>query len=254
MITNTFMVIEQEGEPVQYCSFKLETPISLWQLIYLHGKPERTVNRARWEKYRDGAFDNRRLGLKPQRVPFRPDLCEKMKQAHISDDSAVFNDMRAKIPELSRETGQAEKDLRDWLNKNVWLEHHVLEQILQIKDECETNDYALGFETQIFGGAKDFESDILVMKGHRLFYITITIAKKEKDNKLKLFEAYIRAQQLGGEQAKVALVTLSLDEGVSAARMENELRSDLHLHGKVFDRDHLKDTANFREELKNWFQ
>lgn len=246
------MVIKQSGKPVQYCSSELDSPVMLWQLLDLHGKPETTIKKARWETYPTGAFENRALGKKPQRVPFYPDLCEQLKNAQITDDHSPFEELRNSILPLSQRTGQKEQDLQMWLSENIWFEHYVLGQIIRVKDECHISDYVLGFEAQIFGGAKEFESDILAIQGHQLFYITITTAKKEKENKLKFFEAYIRAQQLGGEQAKVALVTLS--PHVNAQSMENELRSDLHLTGKVFDRNHLQDTINFHEELKNWMR
>jgi len=248
------MVIQQEGKGFQYCSSALDEPLMLWQLIFLHGKPEKTVDKARWDDYPENAFINRPLGekYKPHRVPFRPDLCEKLKNARISDNHAVFDEMRAKIPALSIETGQTETDLKNWINKNYWLEHYVLDQLLQIRNECGITDYVLGFESEIFGGEKNFESDVLVMQGYRLFYITITTGGREKENKWKLFEGYIRAQQLGGEQAKVALVTLS--PYVNATTMENELHSDLHLNGKVFDREHLDDSDAFRDYLRDWLK
>ena len=246
------MVIEQGDGSVQYHSSRLDLPVMLWQLLYLHGKPQSTVTKARWDNYPAGAFSNRPLGQKPHRVPFQPELCEQLKNACCRDDTSTFEKFQQQIPDLSRNTGQTEKDLKEWVRKNFWLEHYVLDQILKIQNECGIDDYALGFESEIFGGEKNFESDILVMQNYRLFYITITTAKREKDNKLKLFEAYIRAQQLGGEQAQVALVTLSPD--VDARKMENELRSNLHLTGKVFARDYICDSTNFREYLKDWFQ
>jgi hypothetical protein len=86
------------------------------------------------------------------------------------------------------------------------------------------------------------------MQGHRLFYISVTTDASKKLNKSKLFEAYVRAQQLGGDQAEVGLVTFYKD----SARLVREIKA---IHGprarvKVFGFAQL---PNLPAEFTQWF-
>ena len=135
----------------------------------------------------------------------------------------------------------------------MWLEHYVLAQILAIKDECGINDYALGLESTIFEPVDPrqdvFESDVIAMRGHRLFYLSVTTDRTKSANKNKLFEACHRAQQLGGEHAEAGMVTFFENPG----RLENELRDERHARVKVFGPRHLISQELFQAELKRWF-
>lgn len=106
----------------------------------------------------------------------------------------VFN----KVQHLIR--GDTEK-LCGWLD-GEWLEHHTLNQIHQLSNAHEFNETFLGVETS---GLR-FEVDVVAIRGYQLFAISCTTSHDRKTLKLKLFEAMVRAQQLGGDEARVALV------------------------------------------------
>jgi hypothetical protein len=248
------IVIEQAGKPVEYYSSRLEEPVMLWQLIDLHGKPEATVNKARWDYYPEEAFDNRPLREKLHRTPFQPDLCEALKNASLSDNKVFIDTVIERIPALASETNQRSKDIEDWISNGFWLEHYLLNRILHLKDVCGISDYALGFESHIFDPIdweKDiFESDVVAIQNYRLFYFSATTSKNKKSNKLRLFEAYARAQQLGGEQAKTALVTFYPEPD----RLRRELYDERHIQVSIFGPEHMEDTDTFDEYLKDWMK
>lgn len=101
-----------------------------------------------------------------------------------------------------------------WLG-GIWLEHYVLSQVQEItKDEkysyLNIGESQMNFEMmikkeKIYEEVK-FEFDVAFMRNYQLFAISCTTSKDPKECKLKLFEAYIRAKQLGGDEARVALV------------------------------------------------
>lgn len=248
------MVIEQEGKPVEYYSSRLEEPLMLWQLIDLHGKPQATVRKACWTDYSEGVFDNRPLSEKLHRIPFQPDLCEALKNASLSDDAAFKESVIADIPSLSSATHQRQKDIEEWVNNGFWLEHYLLDRIIYLKDVCGISDYALGFESHIFDPIdweKDiFESDLVAIQNYRLFYFSVTTSKNKKSNKMRLFEAHARAQQLGGEQARTALVTFYPEPD----RLRNELYDERHIQVRIFGPEHLEETDTFDEYLKDWMK
>jgi len=102
----------------------------------------------------------------------------------------------------------------EWLG-GVWLEHYVLSQIQEIaKDDNYRNlkigESQMSFEMKIRkeNTYKEvrFEFDVAFVRNYQLFAISCTTSKDHKECKLKLFEAHTRAKQLGGDEARVALV------------------------------------------------
>ena len=76
------------------------------------------------------------------------------------------------------------------------------------------------------------------MRGYQLFAISCTTSKKRSLCKSKLFEASIRAQQMGGSEARVALMCCFED----SESLKSELASLLGENQvTVFGREHLDD-------------
>jgi hypothetical protein len=91
--------------------------------------------------------------------------------------------------------------------------------------------------------------DVIALRGYQLFAFSCSTDKKKPLLKLKLFEAYIRARQLGGDEARVALVCCSNDpEG-----LEHEMRRDVDPEGRirVFGRKHL---ADLKVHIESWIR
>lgn len=71
-------------------------------------------------------------------------------------------------------------------------------------------------------GGRLFEIDVVGMRNHRLFVVSCTTDGDPSMCKLKLFEATVRARQLGGDLARSALVSLLPPDGV--AQVQGDVR------------------------------
>lgn len=141
-------------------------------------------------------------------------------------------------------------DLKQWLTGG-WLEHYVLNILNSLAADLKLHDCFQIIKTKGFS----FEVDVVAVRGYQLFSFSCK-AKTEKysrnerkESKLALFEAYIRAQQLGGDEARVALVCCVEDP----AGLEEEIRQTVDLRDriKVFGREHLK---KLDENIKRWIE
>jgi hypothetical protein len=136
------------------------------------------------------------------------------------------------------------KDFAKWLD-GEWLEDYVLERLIALESACDLNDYAAGLKVTVRG--RTFEIDALAVRGFQLFYLSCYSGDHYQHSKVKLFEAAMHAQQLGGEEARVALVTLHS----AASNLEFEVREamDNPQSVRVFGRNELK---NLQSALEKW--
>lgn len=134
------------------------------------------------------------------------------------------------------------KDFCSWLH-GKWLEHYVLDMLNSLAISLYLHERA----QNIVPKEVKFDVDVIALRGYQLFAFSCSTDDKKSLLKLKLFEAYIRARQLGGDEARVALVCCSDDpEG-----LEHEMRRDVDPGGRirVFGRKHLADLTT---HLKEW--
>ncbi|MEH1820099.1 MAG: DUF1887 family CARF protein [Nostoc sp.] len=131
-----------------------------------------------------------------------------------------------------------------WLD-GLWLEHYVLEQVKNIADK-QIKDYGLNFEIPIKGTRDGFEFDVAFTRGYQLFAISCSTTSKRDLCKSKLFEAYLRARQMGGDEARVALICCFNEPDTLKAEI---LSSTNDKQIAVFGREHL---TNLSEEIANW--
>ena len=102
-------------------------------------------------------------------------------------------------------------DIYEWLN-NGWLEDYVMWQVEQISKNRNIHEIKRSIHIEDPDKKREknqkdqFEFDVAFLRGYQLFGISCTIEHRHKDLKHKLFEAYLRARQLGGDEARVALV------------------------------------------------
>lgn len=99
-----------------------------------------------------------------------------------------------------------------------WLEEYVLMALNEINEK--PNKYSCGIDVkpQPINGV-DFQIDDFAINGYQLFAVSCGTGKKRGDLKTKLFEALIRARQIGGDEARVALVC-GIEDSLC---LENEL-------------------------------
>jgi hypothetical protein len=131
-----------------------------------------------------------------------------------------------------------------------WLENYVLSCLEAISDQCGIHEKKINVK---FGKPSSIvapaEFDVVTMQGYRLYAFSCTKSADIKTTKQKLFEAYVRARQIGGDEAKVALVSNypqpeNLFEEISEAWMESRNKI------KIFGPQHL---PNLETHLKDWF-
>jgi hypothetical protein len=99
-------------------------------------------------------------------------------------------------------------ELCDWLS-GQWLEHAVMSLVLELVDDYGLHDVARSLKIKDPNTKRvdhQFEFDVVFLHGYQLFGISCTTSKDNPTCKLKLFEAYSRAQQLGGDEVRIALI------------------------------------------------
>lgn len=146
-----------------------------------------------------------------------------------------------------------------WINGGFWLENYVLsvlrEQVNLSLHSCHAN-----IEAYLQGGSSEnhFELDVVIMHGYQLFVFSCTTKRKRSDLKLKLVEATLRAQQLGGDEARSALVCfydINQDEDHPTPDLEDEVNAEIAQDGKVkvFGRKDLM-RNRFPQRVTEWIK
>jgi hypothetical protein len=152
----------------------------------------------------------------------------------------------ATIPDRGWSVGERSawrKFLRgDWLE--IWVGALVEELV-------EPHPVKIGFEARREG--RQFEVDVVALRGHRLYLISCTTDMTASRCKTKLFEAAFRARQLGGDLARASLACL-YDQ-------PNKIRKDVAASWdptnvpEAFGLQHLRDWhAGRTESLRRWLE
>ena len=127
----------------------------------------------------------------------------------------------------------------------TWLEHYTMAALDEIRGSASLCDIRHSIETRDIR----FEVDVAAMRGYQLFafscgtervtYPNDRTGREEEDIsklKLKLFEAYTRATQIGGDEANTALVTVLEDP----LRLERQTSQGLLGPGQVASHPRIK--------------
>ncbi len=174
-------------------------------------------------------------------------LKEKIKEAIIKSREILIEELglTQSDNEISLKQSKpncSEKNFKNWLT-GKWLEHYVLDVLNNLAKELKLQECLQNIQT----ASRQFELDVAAMRGYQLFVFSCKTDSERKELKLALFEASIRAKQLGGDEARTALVCCAEDpEG-----LESEMSQTMDLGGriKVFGRKHL---AKLQEYVKEW--
>jgi hypothetical protein len=161
-----------------------------------------------------------------------------------------------------------EDDFCNWLS-GTWLESALLSALQDCANElhlkqCFMDLWPIEPGKPLAEERVLFQFDVVAMRGYQLFAFSCTTESASQENseeprgifnsrlekgpgrgllKSKLFEVYMRARQMGGDEACAALVCcLSRDQ---AAKLEAEVQRDLIPEGRirVFGRENLEDLA-----------
>jgi len=142
-----------------------------------------------------------------------------------------------------------------------WLEHWVVKRVKDVL--IAAHPVHVGVECLINNG--DFEIDVAMIRDHRLYLISCTTDDEDTGKttkghcKLKLFEASMRARQMGGDLARSALVCLADGKDDKGQDKVDALQNDVNSiweapnKPKVFGLRHLREWQDGKLEcLKKW--
>jgi hypothetical protein len=133
--------------------------------------------------------------------------------------------------------------------KGGWLEDYVLKKLQDaIAGRNDTCDAVTGLHRKrVDHGNRDFDLDVVVMRSYQLFVFSCIVSNKIQECKDHLMEAYVRARQAGGDEARVGLVCIYK----CPEALEKEIASDLDAAGKirVFGQEDLIPLA---DRIKEW--
>jgi hypothetical protein len=138
-----------------------------------------------------------------------------------------------------------------WL-RGEWLEEYVWTQIRSMADEEGLTDVVFDIN-MLTRGDMQFQVDVACLRGHTLLVFSCTTEDSRNDVlKNKLFEAQIRARQLGGDHARYAFISLA-PKGL-ATGLEREVKEawDGMEHFRVFGWDDV--TGGLGERLRDWIR
>lgn len=134
--------------------------------------------------------------------------------------------------------------------KGVYLEAYVQHALTQAAKKAGANVWtgATRFKSQ---RGENFDLDISAVLGYQLFALSCLSTAFNKDRaKEHFFEIFVRARQLGGDEARAALVCY-LDQG-KTQRLQQELERSWDARGqvRVFGRDELQ--SGLATALEGW--
>jgi len=149
-----------------------------------------------------------------------------------------------------------EEDFCKWLS-GTWLESAVLSVLQNCPQELHLKECCMDLNPNVLGSSGKsglFQFDVVAIRGYQLFAFSCTTEDGEEGGgegimKQKLFELYIRARQMGGDEACVALVCCAPPKKVD--KLEAQMRCDIGSESRirVFG---CEDLANLAEHIKDW--
>jgi hypothetical protein len=193
-------------------------------------------------------FENQQLNFLEPRL--RADKKRSLIHAY-EEFYKEFNADNKKLNELAQINGFGDAaGLAQWLD-GQWLEHHTYAQVKECSSYAQINPegVALNLSTKTKDG-RLVEMDVVTLRGYQLFNISCYSGSDFKVAKLKLFEAMVRATQLGGDEARVALVSCIDTERVDDLRRQAESDWARSEQIMVYGRG---DLDKLSAKLQNWF-
>jgi len=269
------MRIERLDAPIRVKKVGTDCRISLGELMQLHGRRMKDPITKSWfpkvantlaKLHQDKAFRNdwRQWCNQNLRRDNRPDKFKSkqmLREVPIPQDEPLKQVFQAFEAESFTTLGDLELLLRDrvlaqgatkWSIKHLaewldgkWLEDYVLDAFQEIAAEVGLHEVAMNIEAAV--GQTKFEFDVAAIRGYQLFAVSCTTSTSKGLCKSKLFEAYLRSHQMGGDEAHTALVSMYDDP----AKLKSEIEESWFTQGHVeaFGPGELVDLS---EHLKQW--
>ncbi len=154
------------------------------------------------------------------------------------------------LNELADKWDKSVRDVAKFIG-GEWLEHYTLWAIQQVQEEYDIQYAALDINTQ----GVEFQVDVVAIRGYQLFAFSCTTDDTKSLIKSKLLEIYRRARQMGGDEARVAMVCYAPqnDPRKNPLLIQHEVEEEWEeakAKVRVFGEQHLPDLA---DHLQRWF-
>lgn len=195
------------------------------------------------EKKIQQALENVSIETLASTAEFKRHFCEPLTYETQLNLSTTFDHIIKQSPFAKAEKPYYE--MVKWLTGG-WLEDYVFLHIQGLDTRYGLRELALNVQPKISN--RDFEFDVVAMRWYQLFAFSCTLERGRKECKRKLLEAVARARQLGGSEARIALVCCYDD----ADDLQNEVEalvSDIQL--RVFGRHDLLD---LHKKIEQWLK
>ncbi len=203
----------------------------------------------------EGSYKSWRQGvMRLQRIP-------KQELDRLALDSSEFDVLRPFIHILAAGKPAAQTTLRDLCREKIWsfsnpqqliswfegqwLESYVFDALQQNQEQCQLNDFA--HDLKCFFKDFDIQADVAAMRGYQLHFISCYSGDSTQNSTFKLIEAIMRARQVGGDEARAALICMSDTPQSIGADVAQTWRKD---RVRVFGR---RDLPHLPQGLGEWF-
>jgi hypothetical protein len=133
-----------------------------------------------------------------------------------------------------------------------WLEDYTFHELAKVADDLGIADCAMRIKPIKAGkprDARDMDLDAAAMCGYQLFAISCIATDRPEPAKDHLFEVFVRARQLGGDEARFALVSCVRD--TASLHQEVEQTWDAEGRIRVFGQ---RDLLSLAQRLEEWFR
>jgi len=254
------MVINREGTPTQRVPIGREVEMDFQTLFGLHGyelkQPRQVANRSQFCRVLTKVHSTS-PGVKQWRDWLNTFREPDPRLPTVTDYPALepairgFADLCGGTP---TETGVAQALGFDTLISCTkffnggWLEEYTFDALAPLAAPLHFCDYGIALKPHKPGQA-DFDIDVAVMWGYQLFAISCMVTEKKGPAKEHLFEVFVRARQVGGDEARIGLV--SCVPNPTALQAEVEETWDAEGKIRVFGQDQLLDLPAW---LEDWFK
>ncbi|MCB0044655.1 MAG: DUF1887 family protein [Caldilineaceae bacterium] len=148
-------------------------------------------------------------------------------------------------------SGYTNKELRSLIRHmdGDWVENLTMQALQQIASKCRLREILMTIDTDARPGQYNFEFDVVAMRGYQLYAFSCTRSADNGLCKTKLFEASIRATQLGGSEARVALVCAH----PAPNKLKAQVKKWWYTEDPQFEVFGAPDLGNLPEKFKEWF-
>jgi len=242
--------VEPDGRP----KMPLPTLVELNQaLARAHTQKEGCIAYDAWckENLRRGKNLVKKASQFPNRpvpLPAAPSLNEVAEQLravlHVAEDSFEPNEINwHAMPGI----GSVEHFVEHL--DGHWVEHLVLETLVTNREAFRLGTIGISLDTNKKLSPYDFEFDVAAMQGYQLYAFSCTRDATKQLCKHKLFEAVVRAEQLGGSEAKTALVCAYAMPDMLEREASERWRPEFNNRIRVFG---AADLPNLAERIGEW--